>query len=215
MNKIKLIQKIGILLPIVLANPVAMAKTDQQLTYFCAQENVNQQHVVEVGDIKTVHLHHGPFQLIEVPSDLEIAKGFLRKELSRINLPSGCKEYLLSQAGFSTYDQGDLIARVYFSFDQSSLTQESRHILQQLEEDLSNSESVLLVEGHTDSTGTQDYNMVLGLNRAKSVEQQMIELGAGPELLILSSKGESSPIADNSTVNGRSQNRRVDVTLAE
>jgi outer membrane protein OmpA-like peptidoglycan-associated protein len=121
----------------------------------------------------------------------------------------------MSQAGFKTYAEGDLIARVYFSFDQSQLTNESKYILDKLEQDLQHSGSDLLLEGHTDSIGAEQYNMKLGLNRAQAVEQHLLTLGANQAHLITATQGETTPIATNESEEGRAKNRRVDLTKAE
>jgi outer membrane protein OmpA-like peptidoglycan-associated protein len=188
------------------------AMADNRITYYCSQDNANIQHVVEVGEITSVQVHDGPFMMLSEPSELNISQSYLRAELDKINLPSACKEYLLSQAGFSTYAEGELIARVYFEFDKSNLTKESVHILDQLEHDLKVGQTDLLVEGHTDNIGSESYNMKLGLNRAKAVEHHLQELGANPSNIVISSKGESSPIATNQSEAGRSENRRVDLS---
>jgi OOP family OmpA-OmpF porin len=69
------------------------------------------------------------------------------------------------------------------------------------------------VIGHTDSTGEADYNLVLSERRAKAVADYLVELGVNQALFTTSGMGESSPIADNSTKDGRAQNRRVELKL--
>jgi OOP family OmpA-OmpF porin len=69
------------------------------------------------------------------------------------------------------------------------------------------------VIGHTDSTGEADYNLVLSERRAKAVADYLVELGVNRTLFTISGMGESSPIADNSTKDGRAQNRRVELKL--
>lgn len=194
-----------------LSSASAVAAEDK-ITYFCSLDGTNVQHVVEVGEVISVQVHDGPFMLMRRPSDLELSKNYLRTQLEAVDLPTACKEYLLSQAGFTTYADGDLIARVYFNFNKSDLTKESIHILDQLEQDLKLSQTDLLVEGHTDSIGSEAYNMQLGLKRANAVEQYLEELGADPSQMVLSSQGELLPIATNETDKGRGQNRRVDLS---
>ncbi|MGI9308351.1 MAG: OmpA family protein [Gammaproteobacteria bacterium] len=73
----------------------------------------------------------------------------------------------------------------------------------------------LLVEvaGHTDNTGNADYNMSLSLRRAESVRDYLIQQGVTPSRLQARGYGITSPIASNSTVAGRSENRRVDLNI--
>ncbi|MBM7038392.1 OmpA family protein [Vibrio ulleungensis] len=193
-------------------NSVSALAAEDKITYFCSQSGANLQHVVEVGEVISVQVHDGPFMLMQRPSDLQLSQNYLRSQLDKVDLPTECKEYLLSQAGFTTYADGDLIARVYFNFNKSDLTKASIHILDQLEQDLKMSQTDLLVEGHTDSIGSEAYNMQLGLKRANAVEQYLEELGADQSQLVLSSQGELLPIATNETDEGRAQNRRVDLS---
>lgn len=67
----------------------------------------------------------------------------------------------------------------------------------------------LLIEGHTDSTGSDVYNQKLSENRAVSVKQYLVEHGIAEKRLETVGYGESQPIADNKTAAGRKLNRRV------
>ena len=67
----------------------------------------------------------------------------------------------------------------------------------------------ILVEGHTDDRGTQDYNQTLSVNRARAVKHRLTTLGIGADRLIAEGRGETRPIAGNDTEAGRSKNRRV------
>jgi outer membrane protein OmpA-like peptidoglycan-associated protein len=71
------------------------------------------------------------------------------------------------------------------------------------------------VAGHTDSTGSEKYNMGLGLKRAEMVRTYMNQQGVPLHMMSVISFGESKPIADNSTKEGRSQNRRVVIRVLE
>ena len=65
------------------------------------------------------------------------------------------------------------------------------------------------VQGHTDSTGTPESNQKLSERRAKAIVDKLVELGISPSRLTAVGKGQFSPIADNSTEEGRAKNRRV------
>ncbi|CAL2102275.1 Outer membrane protein A precursor [Tenacibaculum sp. 190130A14a] len=69
------------------------------------------------------------------------------------------------------------------------------------------------VVGHTDSTGNANTNMILGQNRANEAKKDLINFGILEENIITSSKGQTAPIADNTTEEGRSKNRRIVVTI--
>ena len=73
----------------------------------------------------------------------------------------------------------------------------------------------VVIEGHTDSKGSNAYNMKLGMRRAQSVKAKLLEFGLDPSRIKGTvSKGEEEPVATNSTSEGRAQNRRIEFKLA-
>lgn len=70
------------------------------------------------------------------------------------------------------------------------------------------------VLGHTDSSGANDYNQALSERRAQSVANVLSSEGVILERLIVRGVGEDYPIADNTTTNGKSLNRRVEIALS-
>ena len=74
---------------------------------------------------------------------------------------------------------------------------------------------IIYIEGHTDNFGPEWYNNKLSLERAKAVANALIEKGVPEEKIRVTGAGFSKPIASNETEEGRAQNRRVDVNLAE
>ena len=71
----------------------------------------------------------------------------------------------------------------------------------------------ILVVGHTDSAGADDYNMTLSKNRANAVTTYLKSNGISSGRLTTNWFGEEQPIADNSTAEGRAKNRRVNVAI--
>lgn len=71
----------------------------------------------------------------------------------------------------------------------------------------------ILVEGHTDNTGSEEYNLELSRQRAQSVENYLASLNVNPTRFTIMGYGESQPIATNETAEGRQQNRRVDLAI--
>jgi len=71
----------------------------------------------------------------------------------------------------------------------------------------------ILVEGHTDSTGSAEYNQMLSERRAESVAAFTKSLGVGPTRFTTMGDGETQPVAPNSTSSGRTQNRRVEIAI--
>lgn len=73
----------------------------------------------------------------------------------------------------------------------------------------------IIIEGHTDNTGTEEYNQKLSEARAKSVMNFLIEQGVGRDRLTAVGHSFRKPIADNDTPEGRSKNRRVDLVIQD
>ncbi|HEY9199795.1 MAG TPA: OmpA family protein [Gammaproteobacteria bacterium] len=71
----------------------------------------------------------------------------------------------------------------------------------------------VLIEGHTDSVGSEDYNLGLSQRRADSVKTWLMGQGVDSARLMASGKGESSPVAGNDSASGRQLNRRVEVII--
>ena len=73
--------------------------------------------------------------------------------------------------------------------------------------------TVLIVDGHTDSTGSAEYNHELSRRRAETVARYIINQGVAPVRVESYGYGEQYPVATNNTSAGRDQNRRVELTL--
>ena len=73
--------------------------------------------------------------------------------------------------------------------------------------------TVVEVAGHTDSTGSAEYNQKLSERRANSVAQYLESQGLASNRVVTVGAGETRPVADNSTPEGRQANRRVELTL--
>lgn len=83
---------------------------------------------------------------------------------------------------------------------------------EQAKEELGRAEKVI-VTGYTDNVGEPGYNSTLSLQRAEAVRDYLTSLGADPKRFQVSGAGETKPIADNSTAEGRAKNRRVEVAV--
>jgi outer membrane protein OmpA-like peptidoglycan-associated protein len=102
--------------------------------------------------------------------------------------------------------------RVRFGFDSSQLSDEARAMLDEMATDLrQRNENVYIeIQGHTDSTGSESYNIELGQERAMAVQRYLnIRHGVALNRMSVISYGESAPVADNTDRDGRAANRRV------
>jgi outer membrane protein OmpA-like peptidoglycan-associated protein len=103
---------------------------------------------------------------------------------------------------------------ILFDTNSSDLKANARTNLANLATSLQNNpQTNILIVGHTDNTGTDDYNQNLSVKRAESVKAYIAANNVANSRLSTSGKGESEPIADNNTLEGRTQNRRVEIVI--
>jgi len=101
---------------------------------------------------------------------------------------------------------------VLFDFEQSSLRPEADTTVEKAAAYLrSNPERTALVEGHTDHTGDASFNQGLSVQRSESIKDALMSMGIDESRIKTKGLGESAPVADNSTFEGRQANRRVEV----
>jgi outer membrane protein OmpA-like peptidoglycan-associated protein len=104
---------------------------------------------------------------------------------------------------------------VNFDFNRADIRPDSRPILDQAVDVLRENEDVhVVVEGHTDAVGTDEYNRALSVRRAEAVFRYLVNRGIPPERLRVEGFGESRPVASNDDEAGRAQNRRVELRVA-
>lgn len=108
-----------------------------------------------------------------------------------------------------TFDSGLL-----FDINKSVLTTKSGEELGDLAKILNKYEDTnILLEGHTDATGSDDYNLKLSRERAESVAEQLKTYRVKKSRLTIKGYGESQPIGENDTEKGRTLNRRVEIAI--
>ena len=125
----------------------------------------------------------------------------------------------LQGTGVSVHRDGDNITllmpgNITFATDSSDLSPQFFDVLVSVSKVLTEfDKTVVEVAGHTDSTGSDAYNQGLSERRAQSVAQYLRTQNVNPQRLITIGLGESMPVADNGTPEGRQQNRRVELTM--
>jgi len=108
-----------------------------------------------------------------------------------------------------TFDSG-----ILFDVNKASLKEKSKADLANLAVILQKYEDTnVLLEGHTDDTGTEEYNLDLSRLRAQSVANNLASGGVNASRFTIMGYGEEQPIADNTTESGRALNRRVEVAI--
>ncbi|WP_404399491.1 OmpA family protein [Idiomarina seosinensis] len=125
----------------------------------------------------------------------------------------------LAGSGVEVIRDGDNIrlqmpGNITFASDSASISQNFHPVLNDVVKVLKKYEkTTMMVEGHTDSTGSAEYNQQLSLNRAMAVRNFMVNNGIDQRRLTTYGYGESQPIADNNTASGRQENRRVELKI--
>lgn len=125
---------------------------------------------------------------------------------------------VLQQEGFKPVGENwelGIADRVLFAVNESDLQPENAAVIARLTK-------ILLgigiggttVEGHTDSSGSAEYNQALSLRRAQAVKAAMVAAGMTDAAVRVVGLGETDPIESNDTEEGRAQNRRVVVIVA-
>lgn len=102
---------------------------------------------------------------------------------------------------------------INFDFGKSEIKEESFAYLNKLAETLKRMNTAILVKGHTDNVGTDEFNMKLSKKRAEAVVKYLKKRGVKSDLLSYEYYGSTSPVKDNSTEEGRTFNRRVEFEI--
>ena len=104
---------------------------------------------------------------------------------------------------------------ITFDTDKSTLSEDAQSRLTKLAGDLKtdNQNVYLEIQGHTDATGSEQYNQQLGLERAEAVRRHLHAQGVALDRMATISYGEDAPKEPNATADGRALNRRVEVVV--
>ncbi|MCC8153640.1 MAG: OmpA family protein [Tannerellaceae bacterium] len=108
-----------------------------------------------------------------------------------------------------TFDSG-----ILFATNSSTVSDASKSALHRFANTLKdNPDTDIRIVGYTDNTGQVDYNQTLSEKRAQSVYSYLQSEGASTNRMEFMGKGINNPVADNSTSQGRAQNRRVEILI--
>ncbi|WP_272957175.1 OmpA family protein [Zunongwangia profunda] len=110
-----------------------------------------------------------------------------------------------------TFDEN---SGVYFATEKYNINAKSEETLNKLANIFKEyPDTNILVEGHTDNTGSESYNLTLSKNRAQAVTNFLTDHGIAASRFDTKWYGEAQPKYDNSTAEGRSKNRRVEIAI--
>lgn len=116
--------------------------------------------------------------------------------------------------GTGVFADVNIPAASLFAFDKAELSDKSKQSIDEYRATLGpefTSAYLVIVAGYTDSSGDPEYNMGLSLRRAQSVADYLVETGVPAEKIRVIGRGANDPLVSNSTLDGRMQNRRVDI----
>ncbi|MCB9225334.1 MAG: OmpA family protein [Crocinitomicaceae bacterium] len=116
--------------------------------------------------------------------------------------------------GESVLNQKVILPEVTFEANQSKILPGSRPILKELKELMDTHPNLKIdILGHTGNLGNDQFNLTLSLQRAKTVKDYLAKMGISESRLQYHGFGESRPVADNGTEDGRSKNRRIEFEI--
>ncbi len=108
----------------------------------------------------------------------------------------------------------DTLAGPHFAYDRAELSHDGRLKVWAAAATLNRyRKRRVLVNGFTDSAGTQEHNLRLSQRRAETVRECLVQDGVDPARISTRAYGMSNPTASNATAEGRAQNRRVEIVL--
>ena len=108
------------------------------------------------------------------------------------------------------------LENVFFGFDSFEIDEKSNVELSSVYNFLEDNPTVKIsIEGHTDSEGDRSHNQKLSENRARAVYQYLLDQGIANSRLRYEGFGDSQPVADNDTEEGRAKNRRTEIRITE
>lgn len=123
------------------------------------------------------------------------------KDAARVNKDAGT---------INVYD------RVFFKFDSSTLSAEAKKVLDGQVSWLTDESKIrIVVEGHCDDRGTEEYNLALGRRRANAVKEYLVSKGIAPNRIVVSSFGKKRPEVVGTGEKVWSQNRRAVTVVME
>ncbi|GIV55329.1 MAG: VWA domain-containing protein [Chlorobiota bacterium] len=150
-----------------------------------------------------------------VTLDLQLADYGVHRIRIKLCPPAPAKESVAEVTVDNTPDVGSIgILYVYFDVDKAELKPESKPALDNIEALMrAYPNMVIELRGHTDSTGSPEYNLRLSERRANAVRAELIRRGIQSERVMAIGFGSTQPVADNRTPEGRALNRRTEFVV--
>ncbi|MEL6666673.1 MAG: OmpA family protein [Pseudomonadota bacterium] len=155
-----------------------------------------------------------PYEAGPIPPEIEPTETVALEENPNHDPEDAEQEILAERERVAACDQNlkNLLIDSKIEFDSGSarISLASSGLLDQLARAIEGCDLRVVIEGHTDSTGSSDFNARLSLARAASVRDALVIRGVSADLLTPEGYGEDRPVADNNSPEGREQNRRIE-----
>jgi len=138
------------------------------------------------------------------------------EKVPTIKEPELTEEEIFRMKSLEELNRESPLQRIHFDFDKYFIRDDMKPILEKNAEWLKKFPSVkILIEGHCDERGTEEYNMALGEKRAKSTMNYLISLGISPDKMKIISYGKSRPLDPGHNEEAWALNRRADFVIIE
>ncbi|MCY4046008.1 MAG: peptidoglycan-associated lipoprotein Pal [Cellvibrionales bacterium] len=142
-------------------------------------------------------------------SDVSIPEAVSGAETSGLGEASGIE----TGSSYSDMSFDSLTKTIYFGFDRSVITSDSKMALDKVVAFMKAGNKSLRLEGHTDERGSREYNMALGERRGNAVKDYLVAKGVPSSRLEVISYGEEKPAVRASNESAYAKNRRVEIKL--
>jgi outer membrane protein OmpA-like peptidoglycan-associated protein len=157
-------------------------------------------------------------QMTPLAERVSNVEGRLGQSEARLQLVSGKADVALDRLDNLRLEKRfilNLKDGAQFAFDSAAMTQETRRQIDRVVDGIKDvNDTLLVVVGHTDSMGSEEYNFELGQKRAICVARYLIgRKGMEPLRVTAVSYGARAPLADNTTLEGRRKNRRIEILV--
>ncbi|MBS3818779.1 peptidoglycan-associated lipoprotein Pal [bacterium] len=150
------------------------------------------------------------------PQEKEQPKAEKVKEPPETKEPELTEEEIFEKKSLEEINEEQPLEMIHFDFDKYFIRENEKPILEKNAEWLKKWDSAkILIEGHCDERGTEEYNLALGEKRAKSTFDYLVSLGISPDRMKTISYGESQPLAKGSNEKAWAKNRRAEFTIIE
>ncbi len=138
------------------------------------------------------------------------------EKVPTIKEPELTEEEIFRMKSLEELNRESPLQRIHFDFDKYFIREDAKPVLERNAQWLKKFPSVkILIEGHCDERGTEEYNMALGEKRAKSTMNYLISLGISPDRIKIISYGKSRPLDPGHNEEAWALNRRADFVIIE